>query len=109
MQDEGIIELLNNLDYITFTEYDEKSKFAAIVYKIRHEANGNRVTFIKALEGTLKVRDEITYRGDISEKISSVKAKGTDAKKSTVVKNVDFEEVKEEGNYGTINLDNEDR
>ena len=34
---------------------------------------------------------------EISEKISSV------------VKNVDFEEVKEEGNYGTINLDNEDR
>ena len=73
LQDEGIIELLNNLDYITFTEYDEKSKFAAIVYKIRHEANGNRVTFIKALEGTLKVRDEITYRGDISEKISSIR------------------------------------
>ncbi|MBC5629414.1 TetM/TetW/TetO/TetS family tetracycline resistance ribosomal protection protein [Clostridium sp. NSJ-6] len=73
LQDEGIIELLNNLDYITFTEYDEKSKFAAIVYKIRHEANGNRVTFIKALEGTLKVRHEITYRGDISEKISSIR------------------------------------
>lgn len=73
LQDEGIIEFLNNLDYITFTEYDEKSKFAAIVYKIRHEANGNRVTFIKALEGTLKVRDEITYRGDISEKISSIR------------------------------------
>lgn len=73
LQDQGIIEFLNNLDYITFTEYDEKSKFAAIVYKIRHEANGNRVTFIKALEGTLKVRDEITYSGDISEKISSIR------------------------------------
>ncbi|MBM6860388.1 GTP-binding protein, partial [Clostridium saudiense] len=66
LQDEGIIEFLNNLDEITFTEYDEKSKFAAIVYKIRHEANGNRVTFIKALEGTLRVRDEIAYRDDIS-------------------------------------------
>ena len=73
LQDEGIIELLRLVDYITFTEYDEKSKFAAIVYKIRHEANGNRVTFIKALEGTLKVRDEITYRGDISEKIKFYK------------------------------------
>lgn len=73
LQDEGIIEFLNNLDEITFTEYDEKSKFAAIVYKIRHEANGNRVTFIKALEGTLRVRDEIAYRDDISEKISSIR------------------------------------
>ncbi|SCJ97430.1 Elongation factor G [uncultured Clostridium sp.] len=73
LQDEGIVEFLNNLDQITFTEYDEKSKFAAIVYKIRHEANGNRVTFIKALEGTLKVRDEITYKGYINEKISSIR------------------------------------
>lgn len=45
---------------------------------------------------------------EISGKISSVKTKDTDGEKSTVVKNVDFEEVKEEGNYGVINLDNQD-
>ena len=45
---------------------------------------------------------------EISEKISSVKAKGTDTKKDTVVKNVDFEEVKEEGNYGVIKIENND-
>ena len=45
---------------------------------------------------------------EISGKINSVKTKDTDGEKSTVVKNVDFEEVKEEGNYGVINLDNQD-
>ncbi len=73
LQDEGIIEFLENLDELTFTEYNETAEFTARVYKIRHEANGNRITFIKALEGTLKVRDEITYREDIKEKISSIR------------------------------------
>lgn len=45
---------------------------------------------------------------EISEKISSVKTKGTDAKKGTVVKSVDFEEVKEDGNYGVIKINNND-
>ena len=73
LQDEGIIEFLENLDELTFSKYNEKSEFSARVYKIRHEANGNRITFMKALEGTLKVRDEITYRDEIKEKISSIR------------------------------------
>ena len=73
LQDEGIREFLENLDELTYTEYDEKTEFAGRVYKIRHEANGNRIAFIKAIEGTLKVRDEVVYRDNTKEKISSIR------------------------------------
>lgn len=73
LQDEGIVEFLENIDELSFTEYDEKREFAGRVYKIRHESNGNRITFIKALEGTLKVRDEITFSDGIKEKISAMR------------------------------------
>lgn len=73
LQDEGIDKLLNNIDELSFTNYDEKGDFSGIVYKIRHEANGNRITFIKALEGTLNVRDEISHNDSIKEKVSSIR------------------------------------
>ena len=73
LQDEGIKEFLDNIDELSFTNYNENNAFSGIVYKIRHEDNGNRLTFIKALEGTLKVRDEVSYNDDIKEKISSIR------------------------------------
>jgi ribosomal protection tetracycline resistance protein len=69
LQDEGIIEFLNSIDKLTYTNYNENEEFSGRVYKIRHDENGNRITFIKALAGTLKVRDEITYGGEISEEL----------------------------------------
>jgi small GTP-binding protein len=71
LQDEGIIELLNALDSLTYTDYNEKEEFSGRVYKIRHDENGNRITFIKALTGTLKVRDEVSYGGEFEETVSS--------------------------------------
>ena len=41
------------------------------MYKIRHDTSGARLTFIKALSGKLKVRDELDYHAggeSISEK-----------------------------------------
>ena len=73
LQDEGIKEFLDNIDELSFTNYNENNAFSGIVYKIRHEDNGNRLTFIKALEGTLNVRDEVSYNDDIKEKISSIR------------------------------------
>ena len=73
LQCEGISEFLENLDELTYTEYDENKEFSGRVYKIRHESNGNRITFIKALEGKLKVRDEITTKNNIKEKINSIR------------------------------------
>lgn len=71
LQDEGIVEFLSALDELTFSEFDENSAFSGRVYKIRHDENGNRITFIKALTGALKVRDEISYGGEISGRFTS--------------------------------------
>ena len=76
LQDGGIKEFLNAFDELTFTKYDVNDKFSGIVNKIRYDSNGTRITFIKALSGKLKVRDEIEiYKGEqkIKEKISSIR------------------------------------
>ena len=73
LQDKGIVEFLNVLDELTYTEYNENEKFAGHVYKVRHDENGNRLTFIKALKGTLRVRDEINCGENKKEKISSIR------------------------------------
>jgi ribosomal protection tetracycline resistance protein len=65
LQDTGIVEFISALDTLTYTDYNETEKFSGRVYKIRHDENGSRLTFIKALTGTLKVRDEISYGGEI--------------------------------------------
>lgn len=79
LQDEGIKEFLHGLDKLTYTNYKEKvlnEEFKGIVYKIRHDYNGSRLTFIKALSGTIKVRDEIEIIKDdeiYKEKVSSIR------------------------------------
>lgn len=72
LQDQGISEFLSSLEELTFTNYNEDEEFSGIVYKIRHENNGTRITFIKALSGILKVRDEIN-NGILKGKISSIR------------------------------------
>ena len=76
LQDGGIKEFLNAFDELTFTKYDVNDKFSGIVNKIRYDGNGTRITFIKALSGKLKVRDEIEISKadtNIKEKISSIR------------------------------------
>lgn len=76
LQDEGIDKFLNIFNELTYTNYDEDGEFSGRVHKIRYDNNGTRITFIKALSGSLKVRDEITYGmldEEISEKISSIR------------------------------------
>lgn len=70
LQDDGIVEFLHALDNLTYTDYNPNGEFSGRVYKVRHDENGNRITFIKALEGTLKVKDEISYSGELQEKSS---------------------------------------
>lgn len=70
LQDEGIVELLDTVDYLTYTNYSENEEFSGRVYKIRHDENGNRITFIKALTGSLKVRDEVSYGGEPQEELT---------------------------------------
>lgn len=72
LKDFGIIEFLDKLDLLTTTSYKADDAFAAQVYKIRHDESGNRVTFLKLVNGTLKVRDSVTYN-EQTEKITQVR------------------------------------
>ncbi len=72
LQDEGITAFLSTFDALTTTNYNADGPFTAKVYKIRHDENGNRVTYMKALSGILKVRDEIAYKESL-EKITEIR------------------------------------
>ncbi|TVY11356.1 GTP-binding protein [Paenibacillus cremeus] len=75
LQDTGIIEFLEQLHQLTTSSYDESTPFGGRIYKIRHDANGMRLTFIKALSGTLKLREQLGYEQDglrYDEKITRI-------------------------------------
>lgn len=61
LQDIGVETFLELLNDLTETVYKVDAPFSGQVYKIRHEENGTKITYIKALSGQLKVRNEITY------------------------------------------------
>lgn len=61
LQDTGIAEFLEQVRLLTITSYEENTAFGGRIYKIRHDPNGMRLTFIKALSGRLKVREQLGY------------------------------------------------
>ncbi|MGV3074899.1 GTP-binding protein [Clostridium baratii] len=74
--DEGIKEFLDIFSKLTTTNYDDSLDFKGRVFKVRHDDKGNRITFIKALSGTLNTKDEITYIKDseeIKEKVNGIR------------------------------------
>lgn len=75
LKDEGIIDFFNNLHRVTETDYRGK-EFKARIYKIGHENNGTKLTYMKILSGSLKIRDEIAYQCDgekIREKVTQIR------------------------------------
>lgn len=76
LQDIGIESFLEKLETLSFSNYDNTEAFAGQVYKIRHDQNGTRITFMKAIGGVLRVRDVVTYGSPddvISEKITQIR------------------------------------
>ncbi|EPY2306191.1 GTP-binding protein [Clostridium sporogenes] len=76
LQDIGIEDFLENLHVLTYTEYNEEEKFSGRVYKIRHDEQNNRLTYIKALSGSLKVKEEIVLpniENDFCEKVNEIR------------------------------------
>ncbi|WP_334075082.1 translation factor GTPase family protein [Paenibacillus sp. A14] len=76
LQGTGIEGFLRKLELLTVTDYDGEGPFAGRVYRIRHDEQGTRVTFIKALNGTLKVRDILEYgdaQNPVSEKVTQIR------------------------------------
>jgi len=68
LKDIGVIEFFEHLDQLTETTYCNDDDFGAQVFKIRHDENGQRVTFLKCLSGVLKVRNEIN-----EEKVTQIR------------------------------------
>lgn len=59
----GIREFLSVFQALSSTDYEDKIDRPAkgLVYKIRHDAKGNKVTFLKLEEGAIKVKDEFLF------------------------------------------------
>lgn len=77
LMDQGIDDFLYNLELLTSTTYNRQAAFAARVYKIRHELQGTRLTFLKITAGNLRVRDEVNYVSssgeEVQEKVTSLR------------------------------------
>jgi len=73
LQDNGIKEFFDRFDQLTKTIYTKDEPFAGRVYKIRYDEAGTRITFLKAISGTLHVREELTYGNGEVEKITQIR------------------------------------
>ncbi|MFJ8511437.1 GTP-binding protein [Lysinibacillus xylanilyticus] len=71
LKDIGIKEFLAQLPLLTKTHYNNKAPFQGEVFKIRHDGH-QRLTFIKALQGSLHVRDEFSL-GEVTEKVTEIR------------------------------------
>lgn len=59
LADIGITEFLDALCLLTEVYRDEGAPFSGLVYKIRHDVQGNRICFFKVLSGSVSARKEI--------------------------------------------------
>lgn len=69
----GVNEFLETLDkYTSSPDYDEE--FAARVYKISEDSQGNRLTFLKITGGNLNVKDVLNSADNINgEKVNQIR------------------------------------
>lgn len=68
LQRQGIKELLAGLSCLMpDCHYQEKGAFSGRVYKILHDAQGERLTFFKVTGGSLKVKDVAAYGNPLKE------------------------------------------
>lgn len=72
LKDIGITEFFDQLSIMTPTEFDADSSFKGLVFKIRHDEKNQRITFIKAIQGTLNVRNEFSF-AQTTEKITEIR------------------------------------
>ncbi|MEC1178327.1 TetM/TetW/TetO/TetS family tetracycline resistance ribosomal protection protein [Metasolibacillus meyeri] len=72
LKDEGVLPFFQQVAKLTITNFDQTAPFQAEVFKIRHDASGQRLTFMKALQGSLQVRDAFTF-GGTTEKITEIR------------------------------------
>lgn len=70
----GIKSFLKQFDMLTETFYDEEGSFLGKVYKIRYDENGERVTYLKIMSGSLSVKELINTSLDKeAEKVNQLR------------------------------------
>ncbi len=64
---DGIDSFLAAMDAVTDTDYADREAdpFAARVYKIRHDAQGMPIAYMKVLGGSVRVKDDAAHAGDV--------------------------------------------
>lgn len=72
LKDIGVIDFFDQLHRLTSTNFDTSTKFEGRVFKIRHDEKNQRITFIKALQGKLRIREEFQF-GDVTEKVTEIR------------------------------------
>lgn len=72
LKDSGIKSFFEQFALLTATNYQVDQPFLGEVFKIRHDEQNQRITFMKALQGKLQVRDEFHF-GDVSEKVTEIR------------------------------------
>lgn len=68
----GIDQFFDVFDKLSFTDYNAENDFRAKVFKIQYDQKGNRVTFLKAISGSLDVKENIETDLGI-EKINEIR------------------------------------
>ena len=75
LHDEGVIQFFDNFHHLTATNYNDNT-FKARIYKIDHDENENKISFMKILGGSIQVRDELSYsinETEVTEKITQMR------------------------------------
>jgi predicted RNA-binding protein with PIN domain len=72
LKSEGVRELLDGMEEF-LPEPAYRGSFAARVYKITRDEQGNRMTLVKIMGGSLKVRDALDTGAGEQEKVSQIR------------------------------------
>lgn len=78
LNNQNIDVFLHNFHYLTQTDYESKKEepFRGKIFRVTHDTDRTRVSYIKCLSGSLKVKEEICYSIDqleYKEKINQLR------------------------------------
>ncbi len=67
LEGKGVPEFLRVLSALTITGYTSDASFSARCYQVRHDAQGQRICFLKLLSGRLRVKETLPDGQKINE------------------------------------------
>ena len=73
LNDVGVAEFLDALCLLTGSTAPDEQPFDALVYKVRHDPQGGRLTFFKVLSGSVAPRDAVDLPGGGSAKLNELR------------------------------------